>query len=176
MVNDKKEEKKCKEFENNKEILAGVLNQINSFDNKANVLITVIGIIFGLSLTFLERYETLKDLECIRITFKIFYLLYVISSLASITASIIVILPRTNKKQKKNNVNYYMDLCEMKYDDFKINCNDFFNKNEVFFNQIQTNARICKRKHKWLRISIFCMIPTAIFLIILLIISVCFIK
>ena len=38
-------------IQNDNEILNGILAQINSFDSKAGILISVIGIVFGLSLT-----------------------------------------------------------------------------------------------------------------------------
>ena len=47
--------KKCKfEYQNAKNILQNIYNQINSFDNKASILISVIGILFGLSFSFLN--------------------------------------------------------------------------------------------------------------------------
>lgn len=173
---DEKDESKNKNIENNKGILSGVLNQINSFDNKASILITVMGIIFGLSLTFLERYKDLEGCDCIKFCFKLIYILYVFSSLLSIIFSLFVIFPRINKKQKPVNVNYYIDLCGMDYKNFKENSDDFFNNEETFFNQIKSNANVCKKKHKYLRISIFCMIPTSIFMVLLIILCVCFTK
>ena len=38
------------------EILSGISNQISSFDNKASILISAIGIVFALSLSFLDVF------------------------------------------------------------------------------------------------------------------------
>ena len=40
-----------------KEILNGIYSQISSFDNKAGLLISVLGIVFGLSLNFFEVFS-----------------------------------------------------------------------------------------------------------------------
>ena len=48
-------------IQNYKEILNGVLVQIHSFDSKAGILISVIGIVFGLSLTLLGSFKEYKD-------------------------------------------------------------------------------------------------------------------
>lgn len=160
-------------IQNNKEILSGVLSQINSFDSKASILISVIGIIFALSFSLLEYFSLYACNEIKHITFAITYILFVISSLLTIAFSVLVIIPRTSK-EKKNNINYYMDLCEINYDDFKRNSSDFYFDESVFFNQIKTNAKICKKKHKFLRLSIFSMIPTSIFVIILIVMVICF--
>lgn len=167
------EEKNTKKsnIQNDKEILNGVLAQINSFDTKAGILISVIGIVFGLSLTLLSNF---KEYECCKpklISFAVVYLLFVISSLITITFSVLVILPRASKENKIN-VNYYMDLCEMDYPNFKDNSMAFYSDESIFFNQIQTNAKICKKKHKFLRLSIISMIPCGVFVLALIMMAI----
>lgn len=153
--------------QNDKEILAGILNQINSFDSKAGMLISVIGIVFGLSLSLLSYISNYPDYSTKHVFYSIIFVLFVISSITAITFSVLVIIPRTSK-EKKNNVNYYMDLCEMDYELFKYNSSNFYNDESIFFNQIKTNAIICKKKHKFLRLSILSLIPTCTFLLILI--------
>lgn len=163
------EDKKTKAInvQNDKEILNGILAQINSFDSKAGILISVIGIIFGLSLTLLANFKGYSADKPKLIAFATVYILFVISSLVTITFSVLVIVPRESK-EKKNNVNYYMDLCEMSYDDFKSNSNSFYADESIFFNQIKTNAKICKKKHCFLKWSIFSMIPCGLFVLTLI--------
>lgn len=163
------DEKKTKvtSIQNDKEILNGILAQINSFDSKAGILISVIGIIFGLSLSLLTNFKEYSTCKPKLIAFALIYILFVISSLISITFSVLVIVPRESK-EKKNNVNYYMDLCEMNYDDFKSNSNSFYTDESIFFNQIKTNAKICKKKHRFLRYSILSMIPCGLFVLALI--------
>lgn len=162
------DEKKNKvtSIQNDKEILSGILAQINSFDSKAGILISVIGIIFGLSLSLLANFKEYSTCKPKLIAFALIYILFVISSLISITFSVLVIIPRESKE--KNNVNYYMDLCEMNYDNFKSNSNSFYTDESIFFNQIKTNAKICKKKHRFLRYSILSMIPCALFVLVLI--------
>lgn len=165
MMEDKKA--KTSNMQNDKEILNGILTQINSFYSKAGILISVIGIVFGLSLTLLTNFKEYSACEQKLIAFAIIYILFVISSLITITFSVLVIFPR-GSKEKKNNVNYYMDLCEMEYGDFKSNSTIFYTDESIFFNQIKTNAKICKKKHQFLRYSILSMIPCAIFVLVLI--------
>ena len=160
-------------IQNDKEILNGVLAQIHSFDSKAGILISVIGIVFGLSLTLLGSFKEFKDCLPKLSAFAIVYLLFVMSSLSAIVFSVLVILPR-GSKEKKNNVNYYMDLCEMDYCDFKNNSKSFYTDESIFFNQIQTNAKICKKKHKFLRLSIMSMIPCGVFVLALIVMAIIF--
>ncbi len=147
---------------NDKEILQGILSQINSFDSKAGILISVIGIVFGLSLTLLGNFTHQTSRDPLIIAFAITYILFILSSLIAIVFSVLVIVPRESKKDKVN-VNYYMDLCDMNYDDFKRNSSNFFSNDAIFFNQIKTNAIICKRKHRFLKLSIISMLPCGLF-------------
>lgn len=169
------EDKKTKtsNIQNDKEILNGILAQINYFDSKAGILISVIGIVFGLSLTLLTNFKEYSAYKQKLIAFAIIYTLFVISSLITITFSVLVIIPR-GSKEKKNNVNYYMDLCAMEYEDFKSNSTNFYTDESTFFNQIKINAKICKKKHQFLRYSILSMIPCALFVLALIGIAIFF--
>ena len=158
-------------IQNDKEILSGILTQINSFDSKAGILISVIGIIFGLSLTLLSNFKEYKDYLSKLVIFAVIYLLFIISSLIAIFFSVLVILPRESK-EKKNNVNYYMDLCEMDYENFRDNSEAFYSDESIFFNQIKTNAKICKNKHKFLKRSILSMIPCGVFVLALIVMTI----
>lgn len=163
-------------IENNKRILEGVLNQINSFDSKAGILISIMSIVFGLSLTLLEFLKSDELSSCQYIAFSIFYFAFMVSMIISIFFSVLVIIPRERKKNaSKDNINYYMDLSEMEFNDFIENSKKFSNIDDrTFFNQIKTNANICTRKHKFLRLSIFAMIPAALLMIILILLVIHF--
>lgn len=128
-MNEKKNEDK--KIQNDKEILTGILNQINSFDSKAGILISVIGIVFGLSLSLLSYISNYPNHSAKRAFYAIIFVLFVISSITAIAFSALVIIPRTSK-EKKNNVNYYMDLCEMDYELFKCNCSSFYSDESLF--------------------------------------------
>lgn len=160
-------------IQNDKEILNGIIAQINSFDSKAGILIFIMSIVFGLSLPLLTNVREYSFCKSKLITFAVFYILFVISSLITISFSVLVIVPRESK-EKKNNVNYYMDLCEMEYESFKNNSKNFYTDESIFFNQIKTNAKICKKKHLFLRYSIVSMIPSALFVIALIVMAILF--
>ena len=176
-MKNKEEETNLEEIlENNKRILEGVLSQINSFDSKAGILISIMSIVFGLSLTLLDFLKTNELGSCKYIVFSIVYLLFVISIIASIILSVLVIIPRGRPKNaERNNINYYMDLSEMEYDEFKDNRKKFNDINDpAFFKQIKTNAQICEKKHKFLLLSIIAMIPAALFMITLILLVIHF--
>ena len=95
---------------------------------------------------------------------------------------IIAILPRTNKKQKKQNnedfhVNYYYDLSNklrLASKNKNINIPELFNKaieSEIkdgrtsLENQIFTNADICRKKHDKIVMGIVGLIPFVISMI-----------
>ena len=67
-------------MDNNKKILEEVQSQISFFDNKASILLSVVGIIFALTLSFLDVFHS-EFFMGNNATFKTFYilLLYVIS-------------------------------------------------------------------------------------------------
>ena len=163
-------------LENNKRILEGVLSQINSFDSKAGILISIMSIVFGLSLTLLDFLKTNELGSCKYIAFSIVYFLFVISIITSIIFSVLVIIPRGRPRNtERENINYYMDLSEMEYDEFKGNTKKFNDINDpTFFKQIKTNAQICAKKHKFLWLSIIAMIPAALSMIILILLVIHF--
>lgn len=157
-------ENEKEKFEDNEDILRGVTNQIASFDTKAGILISVIGIIFALSLSLVDVAPLLKQNITNYRVFCVFFVLSLVSSIISIVFSLLVVIPRENKQQKVN-VNYYRDLDEMSFDDFKKDKLAFMNDEEVMFNQIKTNANICNRKHRFLKLSIYSLIPLGTFLV-----------
>jgi hypothetical protein len=160
-------------LEDNCNLLAGVSSQIASFDNKAGILISVIGIVFALSLSLVDVVPLLKGNQTDYIVFCVFFVLSLVSSITSIVFSLLVVIPRENK-QKKINVNYYRDLDGMSFDDFRKDKLAFTDDEEVMFNQIKTNAHICNRKHHFLKLSIFSLIPLGIFLLTTVILALAF--
>jgi len=163
-------------------ILEIVQTQIVSFDNKAGVLVSILGIIFGLSLSFLDVLARIKSLENIDfsivqrryVTFGIFYLAFVAFALLSILLAILVIVPRKHHEIEKKNINYYGDLKNMTYEDFHKNGTQSKDFDHMLFNQIKINSDICYKKHFFLKASIFSLIPFALLLITLVIMAVFF--
>ena len=165
-----------KRMELDQRILDGVQSQISAFDSKAGILISVIGIVFALSLSMLDVFPNLTNVTIQYVVLAVTYGLSLLCELAAIFCSIMVVFPRSHKEIKPCNVNYYMDLSQMDYEAFKTAKSNFFSREETIFRQIETNAKIAKRKHYWLKASIICLIPLAITLITSIIMALVFLK
>jgi len=72
-----------------------------------------------------------------------------------------VIIPRSHNG-KRNNVNYYKDICAMSLDTFHSNMKNYCENDSIIHNQIFANARICKKKHLFLKLGIYGLIPYCI--------------
>lgn len=186
-MNDNKEKYNLKE-----QIFCEIENQINKMDSKAGMLISALGIVFALTTDLFSIYsfEKFNDLS---VSFKVFCFmltgLYCLSFAFSMFMFIGVILPRTNKKQKKLNnedfhVNYYYDLSNklrLASKNRDINKTELFNKaieSEInngqtnLENQIFTNADICRKKHDKIVIGIVGLIPFVISMIGLIVLTI----
>ena len=145
-----------------KEILNGIYSQISSFDNKAGLLVSVLGIVFGLSLEFFEIFSRCSFLSCENIFLKnlcyIVLCLYCGSFIFSIVCFVGVIIPRTHHG-KNNNVNYYKDICSMTAESFNSNIKEYCENDSIIDFQIFTNAQICNKKHLFLNLGIYGLIP-----------------
>ena len=159
------------------EILSGISNQISSFDNKASILISAIGILFALSLSFLDVFCEEKFLlksQNFKTFYYILFILFIINTIVVIGSYILVIIPRKKIGNKKY-ANYYNDIAELdidnheKYDDLLEN----YTKNDkLLTEQIIINSKICKNKHKFLKIGIISLIPFSIFLLVLIVLTI----
>ena len=145
-----------------KEILNGIYSQIGSFDNKAGLLISVLGIVFGLSLDFFGVFSKCSFISSDNCFLKalcyISFGLYCLSFLFSIVSFVLVIIPRSHKIEK-NNVNYYKDICAMTQDDFDKNIKSHCENDNIIDNQIFANSQICNKKHLFLKLGIYGLIP-----------------
>lgn len=179
-MNDDKEKYNLKE-----QIFCEIENQINKMDSKAGMLISALGIVFALTTDLFSIYS-IEKFNDFSVSFKAFCFvvtgLYCLSFVFSMFMFIIAILPRTNKKQKKQNnedfhVNYYYDLSNklrLASKNKNINIPELFNKaieSEIkdgrtsLENQIFTNADICRKKHDKIVMGIVGLIPFVISMI-----------
>lgn len=145
------------------EILCNIKEQIAAFDNKANILITILGIIFALSFSAIDLF--ISNTYCWWVY--LFFSLYLLSLIVSISLSLCVIIPRERKKSKhpfNKSCTYYGDLKDMSEEEFNNAC-----VVETHFEQIKTNANIAWRKHKFIKATIKSLIPVGVFFIILVI-------
>ncbi len=179
-MNDDKEKYNLKE-----QIFYEIENQINKMDSKAGMLISALGIVFALATDLFSIYS-IEQFNDFSVSFKAFCFvvtgLYCLSFVFSMFMFISAILPRTNKKQKKQNnedfhVNYYYDLSNklrLASKNKNINISELFNKaieSEIndgqtnLENQIFTNADICRKKHDKIVMGIVGLIPFVISMI-----------
>ena len=138
---------------------------INKFDNKASILITIVGIIFALSLGILDTFNQFDraTLTC-EMQVKYYLLIglssqYFISFAVELIFLLLVIFPR-KKKNGEISVYYYMDVAGMDTAGVRALLDgEDSEDNKSMIDQILVNARICKSKHKNLVIAIWCLIP-----------------
>lgn len=150
---------------NENEILISIKEQIVSFDNKASILITVLGIIFALSFSTIDLLVTNNYNWWVYL----FFGLYMLCLIISICLSLCVIMPRGRKKSRPKSIvskscTYYGDLKDMAADEF-----DSIALKETNFEQIRTNSLIAWKKQQFVRVTIFSLIPVCLFFIALII-------
>lgn len=163
--------------EEKQEILSGINNQISSFDNKASILISAIGIVFALSLSFLDVFcedDFLLKSQHFKIVYYILFILFIINTIIVIGSYILVIIPRKKIGNKKY-ANYYNDIAELDINDYK-DYDDLledYTKNDILLTeQIIINSKICKTKHTFLKVGIISLIPFSILLLVLIVLTI----
>ena len=148
-------------MEQNEKILEGVQAQISFFDNKASILLSAVGIIFALTLSFIDVFHSEfflgKDA-----TFRTFYILlficYILITISLIIFLILVILPRKHNGKEKY-PNYYRDINELSKQDLKAAIKRYSEEDDMILEQIKINAEICMKKHKCLKLGVILFIP-----------------
>ena len=156
------DKEKFKDIDKHKQIsLDIILNQIASFDHKASVIVSILGILFALSFLVIE---IIMDKQGnVKIYIFISFILFLISIISSLILAVLVLKPRKRKgKSKEKSLTYYIDLENMTEDEY-LKILEKNNKNVLIFEQLNENARICHNKHKLLVGSIICMIPLITF-------------
>ena len=167
--------------ERKKEIFNEIESQINKMDNKAGILVSVVGIVFALTIDLLNVVSK-SEVSIYYKTFSYIFLgIYLLSFLASMSFFILTIIPRKKKAcdNEKININYYYDLSDIQREsaDNKTR-NEVFNdklkkeeneEDNTLTNQIFINAEICRRKHDTLFYGIIALVPLALSMIGLLV-------
>lgn len=163
--------------EEKNEILSGISNQISSFDNKASILISAIGIVFALSLSFLDVFceeEFLLKSPIFKTFYYILFILFIFNTIIVIGSYILVIIPRKKIGNNKY-ANYYNDIADLdiyghkEYDDL---LEDYTKNDNLLTEQIIINSKICKTKHLFLKVGIISLIPFSILLLVLIVLTI----
>ncbi|OPZ24649.1 MAG: hypothetical protein BWZ03_00008 [bacterium ADurb.BinA186] len=158
---------------NKEDILASIKEQIQSFDNKAEILLAVIGILFGLSITALTSLDKIDTDDQNSPWFIVFLLaagLFAISSIVAVVLALLVIYPR-KKKSPDFDVCYYWDISN-NHGLFLEKIDNSEETEPSLKRQICSNADVCTEKHRYLVVTIWSLIPFSVFLILEL---VCFV-
>lgn len=145
------------------ENIAIIKEQIDKFDNKANILITIVGIIFAISLSVLDIFRVFKSITASYILLLIFTSLYFISFGLEMIFLIMVIYPRQKKNKDKKSLSYYLDVSTMTDEEIRTCLESKDCSSEI--DQLKNNANICSRKHKLLVKAIWTLIPLFVFVI-----------
>ncbi len=156
--------------EKSDEAVSAIQEQINKFDNKANSLITIVSIVFALSLGLLETFNQFVGIELTaQMQLKFNWLialsiLYFISFATEMVFLLLVIYPRS-KKQGKRTICYYLDAAKLSKEEIVEQITSQNKSNlDIEAEQISVNAKICSSKHKFLVVSIWLMIPLFVFM------------
>lgn len=144
-------------------ILDGIYSQISSFDNKANILISVMGIFFAISLNFLSIFQETSfknSAENEKNWYTVLFFLFCVFSVFTIFSFIMVIVPRGNRKKARNDPNYYKAVAKMPEEEIEKRISQ--ESGDYLIHQIRINAKICDKKHRWLMTGIIGLIPFAV--------------
>lgn len=162
--------------EEKKEILRGVQAQINSFDNKASILLAAMGIVFGLAISLIDVVHTeWFSVKCA--TFKHIFIglsiAFLIISVIEIIMFVLVLIPRRSKEKNKY-ADYYNDIAECP--NSQLNCLfiEYSKNDDLLDEQIKNNSIICNKKHLFLEKGIRILIPFIIILCIMFIMIIAF--
>ena len=131
--------------------------QIDKFDNKASILIAIIGIIFTISLSMLSILREIEPSTPSYILLIVFTSLYFISFCLEMTGLILVIYPRQKRDKENQSLSYYKDVSSMTENEI-LNCLKSSDCSSEI-DQLKINAKICAKKHKFLVMAIWTLIP-----------------
>ena len=157
-----------------KEILDGVQSQISSFDNKASILLSVVGIIFALTLSILDVFHSdyfQSKIIGFKVCYIVFFISYIIVTIFLILCLLLVVYPRKNKNAQKY-PNYFYDVNNMTKEELNDSIKNYKKDSSLILEQIKINSSICARKQKWLKFGIFLLIPFSFLMVLMIFMTV----
>ncbi|MDD3232213.1 MAG: hypothetical protein PHO06_02540 [Clostridia bacterium] len=175
-------EKKTKKIEYNKEEALNILSRIdgwiNNCDTKFSIMLTLLGVFFGLTLSLFSSFSILRTTienweatilldKIVDITSCSLVIIYIIFIILCTIFSIIGINAKI--KNKNNNPIFFGNIAQNKnYKDFevqikKVSANEYLS---LLNEQIFTNSQICTKKYEFYKKSLFCLLSAVLVAII----------
>ena len=153
------------------ESLSAVQGTIANYDNKAGVLLTAVGIVFGFSLFSIQELSNKTDV--VKVFCYIFGALYLLAFVTSLILLVLIVFPRgRNKKEEKNKTEYSL-YSEDLYNHVKNDNVDSFikdgNSDSAALDQIKVCSRIAHTKEVLLKVAVISIIIFTAFLVALIV-------
>lgn len=154
-----------------KESLSAIQGTIANYDNKAGVLLTAVGIVFGFSLFSVDEFSNKGD--AIKVFCYIFGALYLLAFVTSLILLVLIVFPRgRNKKEKENKIDYPL-YSEDLYSHVKNGDADSFikdgNTDSAALDQIKVCSRIAHTKEILLKAAVISIIAFTVCLVALVV-------
>lgn len=159
------EDNKCKES------LSAIQGTIANYDNKAGVLLTAVGIVFGFSLFSVQELSNKAD--TIKVFCYIFGILYLLAFVTSLILLVLIVFPRGRNKKEKENKTEYPLYSEDLYNHVKSGDVDLFikdgNSDNAVLDQINVCSRIAHSKESLLKAAVVSIIVFTVCLVALVV-------
>ena len=164
---------KQKKTENNclEESLFAIQSTITNYDNKAGVLLTAVGIVFGFSLFSIQELSNKPDV--VKIFYYIFGVLYLLAFVTSLILLVLIVFPRGRNKKEKENETEYPLYSEDLYNHVKNGDIDSFikegNNDSAVLDQIKICSRIAHTKEILLKAGVISIVAFTVCLVALVV-------
>lgn len=159
------------EDEKFKESLSAIQGTIANYDNKAGVLLTAVGIVFGFSLFSIQ--ELTNKTNTVKVFCYIFGILYLLAFVTSLILLVLIVFPRGRNKKEKENKTEYPFYSEDLYNYVKNGDVDSFikeaNNDSAVLDQIKVCSRIAHTKEVLLKAAVISIITFTVCLVALVI-------
>ena len=154
-----------------KESLSSVQSTIANYDNKAGVLLTAVGIVFGFSLFSIQELDNKSD--TVKVFCYIFGILYLLAFVTSLILLVLIVFPRGRKKKEKENKIEYPLYSEDLYNHVKNGDIESFikdgNADSAVLDQIQVCSRIVHTKEILLKAAVISIVAFTVCLVALVV-------
>ena len=157
--------------DNFQESLSAIQSTIANYDNKAGVLLTAVGIVFGFSLFSIQELSNKTDV--VKVFCYIFGILYLLAFVTSLILLVLIVFPRgRNKEEEKNKTEYPLYNDDL-YNHVKNGDIDSFikdgNGDGAVLDQIKVCSRIARTKEILLKTAVVSIIAFTVCLVTLVV-------